>query len=91
MLVHLAGGQPQRTSHLSATTPIGVEGVWWNTALSGPNGVLGAQIDLKREILESSGANALTGDAMIKVRYGLYHGGRRHTRLGPPLDDAESI
>lgn len=63
-----------------------VESVWWNAALSGPHGVLGGKVELKREMLlpSSTPDRATTaGQPDMGVRWGLWHGGQRLGRLGP--------
>ncbi|RXK35444.1 hypothetical protein M231_07299 [Tremella mesenterica] len=54
-----------------------VEGAWWNPALGGKGGLLGGEMELRREILSTSGVNALTGEAKIRTRLGVYHLGNR--------------
>lgn len=87
MLAHLPGGQV--LDHMSETAGIDILGLWWNAALSGPGGVLGGNLELRREILEGSGIDPITGDMVIKARYGIYRDSRRLERLGPPLSDTE--
>lgn len=94
MLIHLPGGQATGTAEeveqtLSGPGEVDVGGVWWNSALSGSSGILGGMMELRREILAGSGVNEVTGDAQIKVRYRLYHNGRRFDRLGPALESME--
>lgn len=95
MLVHLRGGQaglpPLADGQGGNESDAEVGGVWWNAAASGPTGVLSGKMELRREILSGSNVDSVTGDVMVKARYGLYHRGRRFSRLGPPLDEAEDI
>ena len=83
MLVHLPGGQPDETTDQSED--ILVAGAWWNPALGGRRGLLGGDFELRREILASSGANTLTGDAQVKSRLAIYHQGTKLGRSGPAL------
>lgn len=95
MLVHLPGGQAlhptgdDRSRRKEEEIEGEVGGVWWNAAMSGPVGVLGGKMELRREILDGSGVNAVTGDARVRARYRLYHSGKRFGRLGPGLSEDE--
>jgi hypothetical protein len=95
MLVHLPGGQALHSpsedgaTRTEETEEAEVGGAWWNAAMAGPAGVLGGKMELRREILEGSGVDAVTGDAKVRARYRLYHGGQRFRRLGPALSDEE--
>ncbi|EIW71554.1 hypothetical protein TREMEDRAFT_27243 [Tremella mesenterica DSM 1558] len=96
MLVHLPGGQPiSLTPHLttsddreiklsnSSPSPAGTKGAWWNPALGGKGGLLGGKMELRREILTTSGVNTLTGEAKIRTRLGVYHLGNRLNLFNP--------
>jgi len=82
LLVHLPGGQVS-----SETEPDGqgrgieVEGAIWNSALGGPNGLLGGEMDLRREILEHSGVDRITGDTKVVSRVGVWYNGKRFTGM----------
>jgi hypothetical protein len=57
LLVHLPGGQvDDGPGHGSG---IVVDGAIWNTALGGPSGLLGGEMELRREILDSSGRDGV--------------------------------
>lgn len=58
-----------------------VEGAVWNSAAGGPKGVLRGVLDLRREILESSGRDDVTGDVKVRSRVGLWYNGRRFTGI----------
>lgn len=83
LLVHLPGGQPalppDRT--VEEEREVEVEGAVWNSALGGPNGILSGVLELRREILDSSGRDSVTGDAIVKSRVGLWHNGERFKGL----------
>lgn len=96
MLVHLPGGRPVTATGTPSGSPIAasgeegeimVEGAWWNPALAGPRGIFGGHIEFKREILDSSGRNAATGEAEVKARYRVWYAGKRMPRFGPALDE----
>lgn len=83
LLVHLPGGQPVLPPDKSVDedSEIEVDGAVWNSALGGPSGVLAGIFELRREILESSGQDAVTGDAEVKSRVGLWYNGERFKGL----------
>lgn len=64
-----------------------VEGAWWNSALSSRTGILGGEMELRREIMvgdeHSSFTNEVTGDVHIKARLGIWYLGQRFQRVGP--------
>lgn len=76
LLVHLPGGQ-HSTELEPDTGEIAVEGAIWNTALGGPSGLLGGEMELRREILDESGRDEVTGDAKVFSRVGLWFNGKR--------------
>jgi hypothetical protein len=86
LLVHLPGGMVGEESEsepggVHGGEPIHVEGAVWNTALGGPKGLLGGEMELRREILDSSGRDGITGDARVKARVGLWYNGKRFRGL----------
>ena len=96
MLVHLPGGRPGQSPLEGGTAVDGadgadgemrVEGAWWNPALAGPRGLFGGHLELRREILDSSGRDSQTGEAEVKTRYRVWHKGAPISRLGPALEE----
>ncbi len=102
MLVHLPGGRPSSSSTSTSTSSLDsdanegtagmdgeimVEGAWWNPSLGGPRGLLGGHLELRREILDSSGANPVTGEVEVKAQYRVWYDGKRMLRFGPPLKE----
>jgi hypothetical protein len=86
LLVHLPGGMvgeepASEPGGVHGGEPIHVEGSVWNTALGGPKGLLGGEMELRREILDSSGRDGITGDARVKARVGLWYNGQRFRGL----------
>lgn len=88
LLVHLPGGQikipsDSRLNEVDEEEGIGaeVEGAIWNSALGGSNGLLGGEMELRREILESSGRDLITGDSKVKARVGVWYNGKRFTGI----------
>ncbi len=64
-----------------------VEGAWWNPSLAGKRGLFGGLLELRREILDSSGRNGVMGDAEVRAQYRVWYEGKRMPRLGPALQD----
>lgn len=95
LLIHLPGGHPSIPISPSSNQDQGldqdpnqdtrlggeidVEGAIWNQALGGPGGVLGGIMELRREIMNTSGRDSVTGDINVKSRVGLWYNGRRFT------------
>jgi len=77
LLVHLPGGGLSSDQGEEADGEIYVEGAMWNTALGGPKGLLGGGMELRREILDSSGRDGVTGDARVLARMGVWYNGKR--------------
>lgn len=69
-----------------------VESIWCNSALAGPQGVLGGKIEVKREIqipldeAVSARRAGIGGEDQVSVRWGLWCGGQRVGRMGPPFE-----
>jgi hypothetical protein len=78
LLVHLPGGQIHDEP---IDEGIEVEGAIWNSALGGVNGLLGGEMELRREILDSSGRDGVTGDARVRSRIGIWYNGKRFNGL----------
>lgn len=98
MLIHLLGGHPHDAPHTEEENdddncvPIEpetsdfdglVQGMYLNPALISARGVLGGKVQMKREILDGSGVDNLTGDVRTIVRFGLWFEGQRLRRMGP--------
>jgi hypothetical protein len=82
LLVHLPGGQVDDGQGDSGKEGgIVVDGAIWNSALGGPSGLLGGEMELRREILDSSGRDGVTGDARVVSRVGLWYNGKRFTGM----------
>jgi hypothetical protein len=78
LLVHLPGGQYSTEPEPDeGTGETAVEGAIWNTALGGPSGGLGGEMELRREILDRSGRDEVTGDARVFSRIGLWFNEKR--------------
>jgi hypothetical protein len=83
LLVHLPGGRPEaegdgiRRFEDGSEEVIEVEGAVWNNALGGTTGLLGGEMELRRELLNRSGRDTVTGDARVIGRVGLFHNGKR--------------
>jgi hypothetical protein len=73
LLVHLPESPP--------TDGIQVESAFWNLPLYAPGGVLDGVLDLRREILPTSGQHATTGDPNVLARVTLWHQGKRFTGI----------
>lgn len=87
LLIHLPGGQPLSPTPAledkgeGEEEDIDVEGAVWNAALGGPRGVLGGVLELRREILDGSGRDLITGDVQVKSRFGIWYNGKRFMGL----------
>lgn len=76
LLVHLPGGRPEQDQEQGE---VEVEGAVWNAAAGGPQGLLGGVLELRREILDESGRDGITGDMRVRSRVGLWCNGKRFT------------
>jgi len=81
LLVHLPGGQVPSALDDEEGNGIEVEGAIWNSALGGPTGLLGGGMELRREILDHSGVDAITGDSRVRARVGIWYNGKRFTGM----------
>jgi len=81
LLVHLPGGQLPTSPVEEQGEGIEVEGAIWNTALGGPTGLLGGGMELRREILDHSGVDTITGDSKVRARVGIWYNGKRFTGI----------
>jgi hypothetical protein len=81
LLVHLPGGQVPTSPIDEEGEGIEVEGAIWNSALGGPTGLLGGGMELRREILDHSGVDGITGDSKVKARVGIWYNGKRFTGM----------
>lgn len=79
LLVHLPGGRPTATVKPEEEEEILVGGAFWNAALA--KGVLAGDLELRREILSNSGRHKVTGEAEVKTRVRLWHGGKPLERI----------
>jgi len=95
ILVHLPGGRPDQAQAHEIRKPPGenegagaddmkVEAAWANPSLVGPRGLFGGFIEVRKEILDSSGK---TGTADVKTQYRAWYKGKRLERQGPPLEE----
>ena len=55
-----------------------ISNLWWNPALSGPQGIFGGRLELKREFVDGKPEEA---------KYGIWYDGKRLERRGPALED----
>jgi hypothetical protein len=81
LLVHLPGGRLPSSPIEEEGGGIEVEGAIWNSALGGPTGLLGGGMELRREILDHSGVDGITGDSKVKARVGIWYNGKRFTGM----------